>query len=302
MSVFVQQSGSECEFSNSDSWVILSPIEQSIKRKIEAVGTPLKDWDINIYRGVLTGYNEAFIISTEKRDEILANCQSEDERARTAELIRPILRGRDIKRYGYNWANLWLINTHNGIRGKLERVHIEDYPAIKAHLDQYWDRISKRADKGDTPYNLRNCAYLEDFFKPKVVYMEIQTDNPNQGYPFPCFSYDSRNSVALNTAYIMCSNSVDVRYVLGIINYTVGRMIARLYVTQLQERQYRMLSQYISKFPIAKSTSKIQDEVITRVQKCLDSNSTLNEEDINRIVYQIYGFESSEITHIENLK
>ena len=89
MSVFVQQSGSECEFSNSDSWVILSPIEQSIKRKIESVGTPLKDWDINIYRGVLTGYNEAFIISTEKRDEILANCQSEDERARTAELIRP---------------------------------------------------------------------------------------------------------------------------------------------------------------------------------------------------------------------
>ena len=302
MSVFVQQSGSVCEFSNSDSWVILSPIEQSIKRKIEAVGTPLKDWDIQINYGIKTGYNDAFIINTEKRDEILSNCQTEDERTRTAELIRPILRGRDIKRYGYNWANLWLINTHNGIRGKLERVHIEDYPAIKAHLDQYWDRISKRADKGDTPYNLRNCAYLEDFLKPKVVYMEIQTDNPNKGYPFPCFSYDSRNSVALNTAYIMCSNSVDVRYVLGILNSTVGRMIARLYVTQLQERQYRMLSQYISKFPIAKSTSKIQDEVITRVQKCLDSNSTLNEEDINRIVYQIYGFESSEIAHIENLK
>ena len=156
----MQQSGAVCEFTNSDSWVILSPIEQSIKRKIESVGTPLKDWDINIYRGVLTGYNEAFIISTEKREEILANCQSEDERERTAELIRPILRGRDIKRYGYNWANLWLINTHNGIRGKLERIHIEDYPTVKAHLDQYWDRISKRTDKGDTPYNLRNCAYL----------------------------------------------------------------------------------------------------------------------------------------------
>ena len=97
MSVFVQQSGTVCDFSDSDSWVILSPIEQSIKRKIEAVGTPLKDWDINIYRGVLTGCNEAFIISTEKRNEILANCKSEDERKRTGELIRPILRGRDIK-------------------------------------------------------------------------------------------------------------------------------------------------------------------------------------------------------------
>lgn len=95
----MQQSGSVCEFANSDSWVILSPIEQSIKRKIEAVGTPLKDWDINIYRGVLTGYNEAFIISTEKREEILANCQSEDERERTAELIRPT----SCVRHGQRW-------------------------------------------------------------------------------------------------------------------------------------------------------------------------------------------------------
>ncbi|MFP5088962.1 class I SAM-dependent DNA methyltransferase, partial [Bacteroides eggerthii] len=94
---FVQQEHTICDFSDSNSWVILSPIEQSIRRKIESIGTPLKDWDINIYRGVLTGYNDAFIISTEKRDEILANCQTEGERQKTAELIRPILRGRDIK-------------------------------------------------------------------------------------------------------------------------------------------------------------------------------------------------------------
>lgn len=159
-SVFVQQEGTICDFASSEPWVILTPIEQSIKRKIEAMGTPLKDWDIQIYRGVLTGCNEAFIISTEKRNEILSKCQSEDERKRTAELIRPILRGRDIKRYGYDWANLWLINTHNGIKGRIPRINIEDYPAVKAHLDQYWDKIRDRADQGDTPYNLRNCAYL----------------------------------------------------------------------------------------------------------------------------------------------
>lgn len=85
----MQQQGSYCDFYGGDSWVILSPIEQNIKRKIEAVGTPLKDWDINIYRGVLTGCNEAFIISTEKRNEILANCKTEDERKKTEELIRP---------------------------------------------------------------------------------------------------------------------------------------------------------------------------------------------------------------------
>ncbi len=88
-SVFVQHSGAVCDFSSSDSWVILSPIEQSIKRKIEAVGTPLKDWDIQINYGIKTGYNDAFIIDTEKREAILANCQTEEERKRTAELIRP---------------------------------------------------------------------------------------------------------------------------------------------------------------------------------------------------------------------
>ena len=95
----MQQSGTECEFSNSDSWVILSSIEQSIKRKIEAVGTPLKDWDIQINYGIKTGYNDAFIIDTAKRDEILANCQSDDERKRTAELIRPT----SCVRHGQRW-------------------------------------------------------------------------------------------------------------------------------------------------------------------------------------------------------
>ena len=88
LSDYVQQQSVECHFAGSDSWVILSPIEQSIKRKIEAVGTPLKDWDIQINYGIKTGYNDAFIINTEKRDEILSNCQTEDERTRTAELIR----------------------------------------------------------------------------------------------------------------------------------------------------------------------------------------------------------------------
>lgn len=90
MSVFVEQQYSVCYFSGGETWTILSPIEQSIKRKIESVGTPLKDCEINIYRGVLTGFNDAFIISTEKRDEILANCQTEDEKMRSAEIIRPI--------------------------------------------------------------------------------------------------------------------------------------------------------------------------------------------------------------------
>lgn len=107
----------------SESWTILSSIEQSIKRKIEAIGTPLKDWDINIYRGILTGCNEAFIISGEKKDELIA------ADPKSAEIIRPILRGRDIKRYGYDFADLWLIATFPS-----RKYNIDDYPAVKKYL------------------------------------------------------------------------------------------------------------------------------------------------------------------------
>ena len=173
MSDYVQTHCQYSTFRTEETWTILSDIEQGIKQKVESIGIPLKDWDIEIYRGVLTGYNDAFIISSEKREEILDNCRSQDEQQRTEEIIRPILRGRDIRRYSYQWANLWLINTHNGIKGELDRVHIEDYPAIRQHIEQYWDRVEKRADQGDTPYNLRNCAYLDLLSQPKIVWGEI---------------------------------------------------------------------------------------------------------------------------------
>ena len=137
----------------------MSPIEQSIKRKIESVGTPLKDWDINIYRGVLTGCNEAFIISTEKRDEILANCETEEERRRTSELIRPILRGRDIKRYGYDWANLYLIATFPACH-----YNIEDYPAVKNYLLSFAEQNLR-----DSGNNWIADSYLEDYCKQKLA-------------------------------------------------------------------------------------------------------------------------------------
>ncbi|SUE33128.1 TaqI-like C-terminal specificity domain-containing protein [Rikenella microfusus] len=206
----MQQQGVRCAFSSSDSWVILSPIEQSIKRKIEAVGTPLKDWDIQINYGIKTGFNDAFIISTEKRDEILANCRTEEERERTAELIRPILRGRDIKRYGYEWADLWIINTHNGIKRKFPRIDVNEYPAIKAHLDQYWDKISKRADRGDTPYNLRNCAYMEDFMRPKVMWKIIGC-NIN-------FCYDEKQYICNNAVDIMVGDKSRLIQFVGLMN------------------------------------------------------------------------------------
>ena len=157
-SVFIRQNSVNCEFKSNDSWIILSPVEQSIKMKVEAIGVPLKDWrDIQINYGVKTGFNEAFVIDGQKREELIK------EDPKSAEIIRPILRGRDIKRYGYEFANLWLINTHNGVKEKnIKAIDVEDYPAVKKHLDKFYPELEKRQDKGYTPYNLRNCAYIDN--------------------------------------------------------------------------------------------------------------------------------------------
>ena len=261
-------------FENGDAWTILSPIEQGIKRKIEAVGTPLKDWDIQINYGIKTGFNDAFIISTEKRNEILANCQSADERQRTEALIRPILRGRDIKRYGYDWADLWLINTHNGIKGRLPRIKIEDYPAVKAHLDQYTDKLFKRADQGDTPYNLRNCAYIEDFSKPKIIYPET-----TQG---AYFAYDLDGVFIDKTCFMMIVD--DAKYIQATLSSKLFEVAYKCIFSSiaLGEHAYQYNKHALLELPVKKSQQK----------QCLTYT--------NEYFYSLYGLSPEEIDFIEH--
>jgi hypothetical protein len=302
---YFKQNATISSFKSNDSWVILTDIEKRIKDKIEAVGTPLKDWDINIYRGVLTGFNEAFIISGAKKEEILANCKSEDERTRTDELIRPILRGRDIKRFDYDFADLWLINTHNGVKEKgVKPINIDDYPALKEHLNKYYNQLEKRQDKGDTPYNLRNCAYMEDFSKQKIVYIEIMTDNPTKGYDFPCFAFDSMQCITLNTAYIMCGSEIDLKYILAILNSDLGKRLVKYYVIQLQNRQFRMLHQYVSNFPIPKikdSEKLVFKQLVDKViqAKKMEEDSTFTENKINNLVNNLFSLTINEKLYIE---
>ncbi|WP_205941121.1 hypothetical protein, partial [Albibacterium indicum] len=164
MSDYFRQNAEKSIFSSSDSWVILSEIEQRIKVKIEAIGTPLKDWDINIYRGILTGYNEAFIIDGKKKNELI------EKDPKSAEIIRPLLRGRDIKRYSYEFADLYLIATFPSLK-----IDIECYPAVKQHLIDFgYDRLKQTGDKGARKKtNNRwfetqdSINYWEDFSKQK---------------------------------------------------------------------------------------------------------------------------------------
>ena len=310
MSVFVEQSATPCAFTSSESWVILSPIEQSIKRKIESVGMPLKDWGVNIYRGILTGCNEAFIIDEAKRTEILANCQDAAERERTEQIIRPILRGRDIKRYAYEWAELYLIATHNGY-GKTPRIDINDYPAVRKWLDEGgiayngklymgYPQLVTRADQGDTPYNLRNCAYMDDFGKPKIVWAETMRIHRDDVSNFPRFAMATDVIYTDKTCFIGTGKSEKLKVVLGILNSKVGRYQLGSLVSKMDDGGWLMQKIYIEKVLIPNIAKAHQRQIKSLVDSCLDSQFNHNtEKNIDSCLYEIFGLDDDEIKHIE---
>ncbi|HAA2100093.1 TPA_asm: class I SAM-dependent DNA methyltransferase [Campylobacter coli] len=291
---------------SKESFTFSDENTSALKAKIERIGTPLKEWQgLNIYRGILTGYNEAFIITTEKRNEILANCKDEAEKERTAKLIRKMLRGRDIKRYSYEWAGLWVINTHNGYKNqngeKVEAINIKHYPSLKKHFDEFYPQLEKRADKGLTPYNLRNCAYIEEFEKEKIVYPCIMAKEP-------CFSYETSFAFAMAPANIITSNSDILKYILAFLNSDfIYLMLRKFYMGGGIEGELK--TNNLEKLPIPKINSKNQklaDELINLVDEILkakeqdkNANTQELENKINSLVYKLYNLTEEEIKIIE---
>lgn len=303
---------------STESFIFANATLLDLRDKIEKSGTPLKDWGIQINYGIKTGANEAFIIPTEKRDEILKNCDDAQkdergmsERERTKELIKPILRGKDIKRYSYEWADLWVINTHNGytsaFKSKIPPIDIEKYPAIKAHLDSHYDAIVTRSDQGDTPYNLRNCAYLEDFEKEKIVYGEIVQE--------PRFYLDNGECelggfYAEATSFILTGEHL--RYLLGMLHSKLITFAFKTFYAGggLGESGYRYKKAFIERLPIPQITTKNQelaDKIIALVDKILalkekdpKANTQRLEKEIDALVYQLYNLTDEEIKIIED--
>ncbi|EHM7476768.1 Eco57I restriction-modification methylase domain-containing protein [Campylobacter coli] len=292
---------------SKESFTFSDENTSALKAKIERIGTPLKEWHgLNIYRGILTGYNEAFIITTEKRNEILANCKDEAEKERTAKLIRKMLRGRDIKRYSYEWAGLWVINAHNGYKNqngeKVEAINIENYPSLKKHFDEFYPQLEKRADKGLTPYNLRNCAYIEEFEREKIVYSEIVRK--------PQFYLDTKlNFYAEATSFILTGENL--KYLIAFLNNDFVAFIFKTFYAggNLGENGFRYKKAFLEKLPIPKINSKNQklaDELINLVDEILkakeqdkNANTQELENKINSIVYKLYNLTEEEIKIIE---
>jgi len=220
MSDYIQQNAYPINYTSS-AWTILSPIEQSIKDKIEKYGTPLKDWNVTINYGIKTGCNEAFIIDDLTRSELIA------KDPKSAELIRPILRGRDIKRYGYDFAGLYLINIECGYTNRnkgtvdAETWFKETYPAIYEHFQKIASKTTRgkglinRDDKGEYWWELRSCAYTNDFSQQKIIWKRVGS--------ILRFCLDDKNCLCLDSTCFLTGENI--LYLLAILNSRMGHYL-----------------------------------------------------------------------------
>ncbi|EAJ9524085.1 class I SAM-dependent DNA methyltransferase [Campylobacter coli] len=289
----------------------------SLKAKIERIGTPLKEWQgLNIYRGILTGYNEAFIISTEKRNEILENCKDEAEKERTAKLIRKMLRGRDIKRYSYEWAGLWVIfipwHFPNVEKPKTmlenEQDLKEQYPSLYKHLLSHKERLSKR-NKEETGiryewYCLQRWGanYYQEFEREKIGWQRITQE--------PSFILEKEYILLDSMAFMVANSKNELKYLLGFLNsnliFYYFKNIGHLY----SDKGFLLSNQYVEKFPIPKINSKNQnladelinlaDDILKAKEQDKNANAQELENKINSLVYKLYNLNEEEIKIIEN--
>ncbi|EPO4883353.1 class I SAM-dependent DNA methyltransferase [Campylobacter jejuni] len=290
---------------SKESFAFNDESTNALKTKIEKLGTPLKDWHgLNINYGIKTGLNEAFIITTEKKDEILANCKDEDEKERTAKLIRKMLRRRDIKRYSYEWAGLWVIGTFPSLK-----LDIEQYPALKQYLSQFLPRIEQSGEKGCRKKTSNkwfetqdNIAYYEEFEKEKIVWNRISSDL--------CFSYDNQKNFILDSMFsITFYSNINLKYLIANLNSSISKFWIKNNAATLGDGIYGAKI-YIEKLPIPKINSKNQklvDELINLVDEILkakeqNKNASTQELEnkINSLTYKLYNLTEDEIKIIEN--
>lgn len=283
---YVEERQFLCNFTGNESWVIMTHEKKILKQKIEKEGIPLEQWDIQINYGIKTGYNPAYIITNDTRDLILSECMSDAERERTNKLLRPILKGKDIKKYGHNWshAGKWLINVHNGVKGRLKRVDVEEYYSVKKFMNQYMARLSRRADKGDTPYNLRNCAYIELFDEPKIMY-------PNMTKYLP-FYYDKEGFFTNDKGFIITGKHLS--YLVAFLNSSLFKYAFYDNFTPLFGGSREIRKIFIEKIPV----KDVDDKTNLEFQKIVDDiqrdYSDEKAKEIDRRIFDLYGLSKAE--------
>ena len=306
-STMLEKNGVILQNLSGDAWFIGSDAEQKLKEKIEHIGKPLKDWDVKIYRGVLTGLNEAFIIDNTKRQEILDNCKDEDERRRTEAIIKPILRGRDIKRYYYEWAGLWVIVipagwTNEKRKNEAPEFFIEcQFPSLIKYLKNFETKAKKRDDQGDYWWELRACAYYPEFEKEKVVWAE--TDQSFNTVIVPSCMYLQKTCFMIITKIPKIINAF--------LNSSIIQWYIRKRSSNLGEKGMSLTKQTVETIPIPPITSSNQ-HIVSQIESLVDkilaakktnhaADTTAWEKEIDRLVYKLYELTDEEIRIIEGV-
>jgi methylase of polypeptide subunit release factors len=263
-----------------EPWIALTKSEVEIIRKIEAQGVPLRNWKLQINYGIKTGYNEAFIIDRATRDQLI----KEDKRS--AELIRPILRGEDVAAFAPDFADLYLINSHNGIKGKgIAPVNVEkDFPAIYGWLNTHREKLEKRQDQGDQWFNLRNCAYLEEFDKPKIIY-------PNMTKYLP-FTYDESGLMTNQKCFIITGEHL--LYLTGVFNSSLWKFAFRNRFPELLGETYELSKVFFDKIPIKRPESPWKEKIEKLVDRILlakkaGGDTAVLEKQLDEVVWGMYG-------------
>jgi len=288
---------------SDDAWAISNDIEQRIKQKIEQKGIPLKDWDVNIYYGIKTGLNEAFIITTEKRNEILANCKDEDERQRTEEIIKPILRGRDIKRYHYEWAGLWVIGTFPALK-----LTIDDYPALKKYLLDNFDirqleqsgkkypelGFDARKKTGNQWFETQDqIAYYPEFEKEKIVWNRIASIKE--------FSLVEKGVLIQDSMHFIVGKSL--LFFVTILNSKLFSWLLNLIIGTAAGGNAGNADN-VKNIPIPKLSEEEQKPFVALVEQILEKkerneDTTALEQEIDNLVYKLYELTYEEVKVID---
>jgi type I restriction-modification system DNA methylase subunit len=274
---------------SEDTWLLKAGENDKMKSKIESHGIPLKDFGVNIFRGILTGFNKAFHID-EIEKERLINLD-----AKNSSIIKPLMCGGDTEKFYCKPPQLWIINIHNGIKGgDIKPIDINNFPIIKRRLDTYYDVLSNRNDKGSTPYNLRNCAYLREFEREKIIWQAISKRI--------AFSYDPQGKYYCDvTTYFMTGNNL--KYILAILNSKLFEYaLLKIY---LEGDTFKSKNAIIQNFPVpptSKTTDRlvdIVDSIISTKQTNLSANTSALESEIDRLVYQLYDLTYDEVLIVD---
>ncbi len=292
----------------SESWTLASEKEKQIKNKLIKKGKLLENWNIEINRGILTGFNEAFFIDEAKKEELIK------KDPKSAKIIKPLLRGRDVHKYYIDKKNRFLIDTYNGKlvyeedkkTGKKKRIRkyrviAEKYPAIYEHLKKYETQLKKRDDQGEHWTNHRNCAYQELFSEKKIIYPET-TGRRSEFY------LDKNNYLIDKTCFMITGDNLE--YLLAVLSSKVIEFYYEREGRLLGKQAIQYSKQYVEKIPIPEITEKNQktvnkiEELINEILRIKEKNTQADiskqQTETDKLIYKLYELTKEEIEIIEN--